>query len=115
MAFYEVTFVTRSALSKAEVDKLTERFSAIVTEGKGKIIKNEYWGLRQLAYPIQKSNKGHYVMLGIEAPAPTLFELERNLRLTEEVVRNLTVRVEKMDASPSIMLRERNYDAQDAA
>lgn len=115
MAFYEVTYITRPALTKAELDRLAERFCGIITEAGGKIIKQEYWGLRSLAYPIQKSTKGHYTMLGIETEAAALFELERNLRLSEEVMRNLTVHVEQMDDSPSVVIRERNGDEKDAA
>jgi small subunit ribosomal protein S6 len=106
MTCYEITFIARAALPKAELDKLTQSFIDIITNGGGKLIKQEYWGLRPLAYPIQKSNKGHYTLLGIETASEALFELERNFRLNEDIVRNLTVRVENMDDTPSVMMRE---------
>jgi small subunit ribosomal protein S6 len=115
MAFYECTFVTRPDLSKADVQKLTDTFSKIITDGKGKIIKTEYWGLRTLAYKINKMAKGHYTMMGIEADAATLKELERNMGINEDLIRTMTVRVEKMDATPTVMLQSKSGDSYDAA
>ena len=115
MAFYECTFVTRPDLSKADVQKITDTFSKIVTDNKGTIIKTEYWGLRQLAYKINKMAKGHYTMLGIEAAPATLKELERNMGINEDLIRTLTVRVEKMDANPTVMLQQKSGDSYEAA
>ncbi len=69
MPLYESTFITRQDLSRQDVTKLTESMSAIVAQGGGKVVKDEYWGLRNLAYKINKSRKGHYVMLAIDSPA----------------------------------------------
>jgi len=116
MAFYECTFIARADLPKADVQKLTDGFVKIVADYKGTVLKNEYWGLRSLAYKINKSGKGHYTMLGIELSSEGLRELERNMRINEDVVRALTVRVEKMDASPSVMMRQQQSgDSYDAA
>lgn len=115
MAFYECTFVARPDLSKADVQKLTDTFSKIVTDGKGKVIKAEYWGLRTLAYKINKMAKGHYTMLGIEAKPETLKELERNMGINEDLIRTMTVRVEKMDATPTVMLQQKSGDSYEAA
>ena len=115
MAFYECTFVARSDLSKADVEKLTETFSKIVTDNKGSIVKTEYWGLRTLAYKINKMGKGHYTMLGLDCSAEALKELERNLGINEDVIRTLTVRVEKMDATPTVMLQSKSGDSYESA
>lgn len=115
MAFYECTFIVRHDVNAADVQKLAETYAKIITDGKGKLFKNEYWGLRSLAYKIEKAGKGHYVMLGIEAPAEALFEMERQMRINEDVIRNLTVKVEKMDASPSIVMKQKAGDSADAA
>ncbi len=115
MAFYECTFIARADLPKADVQKITDNFVKIVADYKGTVLKNEYWGLRSLAYKINKSGKGHYSMLGISISAEGLRELERNMRINEDVVRALTVRVEKMDASPSVMIRQQSGDSYDAA
>jgi len=114
MAFYECTFIVRADLSKADVQKLAEVLSKIVTDGKGKIIKNEYWGVRSLAYKINKAGKGHYNMLGIDADAKTLKELQRNMSINEDIVRSLTVKVEQLDANPSVMMKK-DTDASEAA
>lgn len=115
MAFYECTFVARPDLSKADVQKLTDQFSKIITDGKGTIVKTEYWGLRTLAYKINKMSKGHYTMLGIEAAPATLKELERNMGINEDIIRTLTVRVEKMDATPTVMLQSKSGDNYETA
>lgn len=114
MAFYECTFIVRADLSKADVQKLTESLAKIVTDGKGKIVKNEYWGLRSLAYKINKAGKGHYTMLGIETDAATLKELERNMGINEDIIRSLTVKVEQLDAAPSVMMKK-DTEASEAA
>jgi len=106
MPLYESTFIARQDLSKQDVTKLADNFSAIIQQGGGKVVKNEYWGLRGLAYKINKSRKGHYVMLGIDAPATALKEMERNLRNNEDVIRNLTIRVDAMEEGPSAMLQQ---------
>lgn len=115
MAFYECTFVARADLSKADVQKLTDQFAKIVTDGKGDVVKTEYWGLRTLAYKINKMGKGHYTMFGLSCDAPTLKELERNIGLNEDVIRHLTVRVDTMDATPTVMLQQKSGDSYEAA
>ena len=115
MAFYECTFVARSDLSRADVQKITDTFSKIVTDGKGTIVKTEYWGLRTLAYKINKMAKGHYTMLGLDTSAETLKELERQIGINEDVIRHMTVRVETMDATPTVMLQQKSGDSYEAA
>lgn len=106
MPLYESTFITRQELSRHDITKLTESVGAILAQGGGKVVKDEYWGLRQLAYKIKKSRKGHYVMLSIDAPAPAVKEMERNLRHNEDVVRQLTIRVDALEDGPSAMLQQ---------
>lgn len=106
MPLYESTFIARQDLSKQDVTKLADNFSNLITQGGGKVVKNEYWGLRGLAYKINKSRKGHYVMLAIDAPAVAVKEMERNLRINEDVVRSLTIRVDEIEEGPSAMLQQ---------
>ena len=115
MAFYECTFVARADLGKGDVTKLTDQLSGIVTAQGGTVVKNEYWGLRTLAYKINKMGKGHYTMLGINASPAALKELERNIGINEDIIRHLTVRVEKLDASPSVMMQQQRGDGYEAA
>ncbi|MEQ1789348.1 MAG: 30S ribosomal protein S6 [Rickettsiales bacterium] len=106
MPLYESTFITRQDLSRQDITKLTENVSAIVTQGGGKVVKDEYWGLRNLAYKINKSRKGHYVMLAIDAPSAAVKEMERNLSHNEDVVRLLTIRVDALEEEPSAMMQQ---------
>lgn len=117
MACYECTFIARHDMAPTDVDKLAKQFSDVITGYKGsKVVKTENWGLRPLAYPINKSSKGHYVMLGLECSAEALTEMERQMRINEDVIRQLTVKVEKMDSKPSVVMRQRNgEDAEEAA
>ena len=113
MAFYECTFIVRHDMSPNDVNKLTEQMAAIITEGKGKILKNEYWGLRNLAYKINKAGKGHYVMLGLDSAYAPVAEMERQMRINEDIIRMLTVKVDSMDSSPSIVMKHKSGDHAD--
>ena len=106
MAFYESTFITRQDMSKADVTKLTDSFTDIVKQFGGKVTQSEYWGLRNLAYKINKSKKGHYTMLALDAPAAAVAEMERNMRINEDVIRALTIRVEAIEEGPSVMMNQ---------
>ncbi len=107
MAFYECTFIARQDLSPNDVEKLTDNLVAILEKNDATIIKRESWGMRQLAYEINKNRKGHYVMLGIEAKEPALTAYRTELRLSEETIRNMEIQVDEMDSSkPSIMMRD---------
>jgi small subunit ribosomal protein S6 len=106
MPLYESTFITRQDLSRADITKLTDSFTTIVEQGGGKVVKNEYWGLRNLAYRIHKNRKGHYAMLAIDAPPAAIKEMERNMGINEDIVRSLTVRVESIEEGPSAMMQQ---------
>ncbi len=108
MPLYESTFVARQDLSKQDVTKLTDQFTSIIENGGGKIVKNEYWGLRNLAYRIRKNRKGHYTMLGINAPFAAVKEMQRTMGIQEEIIRTLTVRVDELDENPSAMMNMRS-------
>lgn len=110
MSFYECTFIARHDMSPADVQKLTESLSKIITDGKGKVVKSEYWGLRNLAYKINKAGKGHYTMLGLDAPYAAVAEMERQMRINEDIIRNLTIKVDMMDATPSIVMKQKSGD-----
>jgi small subunit ribosomal protein S6 len=115
MPFYENIFIARQDVSTAQVEALTEQFVGIVDAQGGKVTKREYWGLKSLAYRIKKNRKGHYMLLGLDAPAAAMQEMERQLSLHEDVLRFLTVRVEEISEEPSAILsrksdeRDRNF------
>ena len=110
MAFYESVYIARPDISTAQVEALTQRLTEIVESGGGRVTKNEYWGLKNLAYRIKKNRKGHYSLLNIDAPSEAVGEYERNMRLSEDVLRYLTVRVDELDESPSIMMTRGSRD-----
>ena len=107
MPYYESVFIARPDISTAQVDALTESLTSIVGENGGTVTKNEYWGLKNLAYRIKKNRKGHYTLMNIDAPAGAIGELERNMRISEDVLRYMTIRVDELDENPSIMLTSR--------
>ena len=78
----------------------------IVTEGKGKVGKTEYWGLRNLTYRIKKNRKAHFTLMNIDAPAAAIAELERQTRMNEDIIRYMTVRVDAHEKGPSVMMRK---------
>jgi small subunit ribosomal protein S6 len=110
MPFYETVFIARQDLTEAQVKDLTEKFSKIITDNGGKIHKTEHWGLRTLAYKINKNRKGHYVLLESDAPGAAVIELERNLRLNEDVLRSLTIREDELSDGPSIIMDKGRYN-----
>ncbi len=105
MALYEHTFIARQDLSGPQAQTLGETFSQLVTDQGGTVGKVEYWGLRNLTYRINKNRKGHYVHMNIDATAAVVDELERNLRINEDVLRYLTVKVDAHDENPSIVVQ----------
>jgi len=103
---YEHVYLARQDLAPAQVEALTEGFTKIITEGGGQLASQEYWGLRSIAYRIAKNRKAHYVLLNIEAPAAAVQELERQASLSEDVIRYMTIRVDKLETEPSAMMRK---------
>lgn len=110
MPIYETVFMARQDLTEAQVNQLTEELSNIIKKEGGKTLKTEYWGLRNLAYRINKSRKAHYVLLETEAPGPAIIELERNMRLHDDVMRSLTTRLEAKTEGPSVMMDRTSRD-----
>jgi len=107
MALYEHMLIARQDISAQAVDALATHLKTIIETEGGKVEKQEYWGLRTLAYRIKKNRKGHYVLLNLNAPSNAIFELERQLKINEDVLRFLTVRVEAFEQSNSSRKRER--------
>jgi small subunit ribosomal protein S6 len=107
MPFYENVFIARQDISSAQVDALADQFSQLVTEQGGQVLKREYWGLRNLTFRIRKNRKGHYIMFNLDAPPAAVSELERNMRINEDVLRYLTVRVDALEEGPSAMMQAR--------
>jgi len=110
MALYENVFIARQEISGAQVDALSDQFTAVLAENGGAVKKKEYWGLKSLAYRIKKNRKGHYVLLNIDAPPAAVHEMERQMRINEDILRFLTVRVDELEEGPSAMLQSRGRE-----
>ena len=106
MPFYEHVFIARQDLSQAQVDALAETVTNIVTEFKGEVHKTETWGLKQLAYKIQKNRKGQYVMLSDEVSGEAIAESERQAAISEDIIRWMTIKVDELEKGPSVMMRK---------
>ena len=106
MPLYEHVFLARQDLSQAQVDALAENATKIVEENEGKVVKTETWGLRSLAYKIQKNRKGHYVMLSAEVTGEAIAEIERQAAINEDIIRWLTIKVDELEKGPSVMMRK---------
>ena len=110
MPLYETTFITRQEVSLLDVEKITTNFAKILTDNGGSIVKTEQWGLRDLAYIIKKSSKAYYTMLAIDAPIGAVKEMERRLGLSEDILRYVTIRVQKISKNPSApMVKGNSY------
>ncbi len=106
MPFYESIFIARQDVPATQVETLAADFADIIRNNGGQVLKTEQWGLRNLAYRINKNKKGHYVLFNLDAPSAAVLELERNMRINEDILRFMTVRVEALDAEPSAILRK---------
>ena len=104
MALYESVIIGRQDLTPSQFETLIEKFISVIGSFKGEIKKKENWGLRNLAYKINKNRKGHYILLNIDASSEAIFEYERLMRLDEDIIRFLTIRINSIDNSPSPLM-----------
>ena len=91
MALYEHVFLTRQDAAPAQVDALTEQYKGIIAAGGGKVTKTEYWGLKSLTYRVKKNRKAHYTLFNIDAPSAAVLEMERQMSISEDVIRYMTI------------------------
>jgi small subunit ribosomal protein S6 len=110
MPLYEHVFLARQDASTQQVEDLTAQMTGIVEQAGGKITKTENWGVRSLTYRMSKNRKAHFVLLNIDAPSAAVTEIERQERISEDVIRYLTVRVEELEEGPSAMMRKADRD-----
>ena len=110
MPLYEHTFMARHDISAQQIEALTEKFSAVLKENGGKVVNSEYWGLKNLAYRIKKNRKAHYGYMQLETPHAAVAEMERQMTLTTDILRFMTIRVDKHEEGPSAMMRKSDRD-----
>ncbi len=105
MSLYEHVFIARQDLSNAQAEGLIEHFGSVLSDNGGNVVDTEYWGVKTMAYKINKNRKGHYAFLRTDAPAPAVQEMERLMRLHDDVMRVMTIKVDEHDEGPSVVLQ----------
>lgn len=110
MPHYEHIYLARPDVSAQAVEALTEQYKGVIEAGGGSIGKVEYWGVKSLAYRVKKNRKAHFSMLNITAPPAALAEMERMMRINEDILRFMTIRVDALEEGPSAMLQKRERD-----
>ncbi|OAS25747.1 30S ribosomal protein S6 [Methylobacterium platani] len=110
MALYEHVFLARQDVTSQQVETMIETYKSVIEQNGGKVEKTEMWGVKSLAYRIRKNRKAHFTLLNIDAPPAALAEMERQMRISEDVLRFMTVRVEELESEPSAMMQKRDRD-----
>ena len=108
MPLYEHVMIARQDLSNTQAEGLIEHFGAVLSDNGGKLVENEYWGVKTMAYKINKNRKGHYAFLKTDAPAAAIQEMERLMRLHDDVMRVLTIKVDEHAELPSVQMQKRD-------
>jgi len=113
MPLYEHVFLARQDVTSQQVEEMTAQYTQVLTSQGGEVKKTEYWGVKPLAYRINKNRKAHYTLLNIDAPAAAVAEMERQMGISEDVLRFMTIKVEELEEQPSAMLQRRDRDDRD--
>ncbi|MEO0911740.1 MAG: 30S ribosomal protein S6 [Pseudomonadota bacterium] len=108
MALYEHVFIARQDLSNAQAEGLIEHFGTVLSDNGGSVVDTEYWGLKTMAYKINKNRKGHYAFVKSDSPAPAVQEMERLMRLHDDVMRVMTIKVDAHEEGPSAVVQAKN-------
>ena len=110
MPLYEHVFLARQDVTTQQVETMVETYKGVLEANGGKVEKIEMWGVKSLAYRIKKNRKAHFTLLNIDAPPAALTEMERQMQISEDVLRFMTVRVEQLESEPSAMMQKRDRD-----
>jgi small subunit ribosomal protein S6 len=107
---YEHVFLTRQDVSGQRVDELVEQYKGVIEAGGGRVGKTEYWGLKSLAFRVRKNRKAHYTLINLDAPHAAVAEMERQMRINEDILRLLTIRVDELEEEPSVQMQKKERD-----
>ena len=102
--------MVRQDVTSQQVETLAEQFKGVIEAGGGSVVSTEMWGVKSLAYRINKNRKAHFTLFNLNAPAPAVAEMERQMRINEDILRFMTVRVETLESDPSVMMQKRDRD-----
>jgi small subunit ribosomal protein S6 len=110
MPLYEHVFMARQDVTPQQVEGMVDQYRGVIEANGGTIEKTEMWGVKSLAYRINKNRKAHFTLFNLNAPAPAVAEMERQMRINEDILRFMTVRVETLESDPSVMMQKRDRD-----
>jgi small subunit ribosomal protein S6 len=110
MPLYEHVFLARQDVTSQQVEQMVDTFKDVIEAGGGSVVKIEMWGVKSLAYRLQKNRKAHFTLLGIDAPPAAVAEMERQMGISEDILRFLTLKVEEIEEGPSMMMQKRDRD-----
>ena len=110
MPLYEHVFMSRQDVTPQQVEGYAEQFKGVIEQNGGSVQTTEMWGVKSLAYRIKKNRKAHFTMFNLNAPAPAVAEMERQMRINEDILRFMTIKVEELETEPSVMMQKRDRD-----
>jgi small subunit ribosomal protein S6 len=110
MPLYEHIFMARQDVTSQQVEAMVDQYKGVIEQNGGKVEKTEMWGVKSLAYRIKKNRKAHFTMFNLDAPPAALAEMERQMRISEDILRFITVRVDELETEPSVMMQKRDRD-----
>ena len=110
MPLYEHIFMARQDVTSQQVEAMVDQYKDVIQQNGGTVEKTEMWGVKSLAYRIKKNRKAHFTMFNLNAPAPAVAEMERQMRINEDILRFMTIRVDELETEPSVMMQKRDRD-----
>ncbi len=110
MALYEHIFLARQDATPQQVEAMVATYKGVIESNGGKVEKIENWGLKSLAYRIKKNRKAHFTLFNLDTPPAAVAEMERQMRINEDILRFMTIRVEELETEPSAMMQKRDRD-----
>ena len=110
MPLYEHVFMARQDVTSQQVETMVDQYRGVIEQNGGTVEKTEMWGVKSLAYRIKKNRKAHFTMFNLDAPAAAVAEMERQMRINEDILRFMTIRVDVLDPEPSVMMQKRERD-----
>ena len=113
MPLYEHIFMARQDVTSQQVEAMVDQYKGVIEQNGGKVEKTEMWGVKSLAYRIKKNRKAHFTMFSLNAPPAAVAEMERQMRINEDILRFMTVRVDELEEGPSAMMQKRDRDDRD--
>ena len=110
MPLYEHIFLARQDITAQQVEAMIEQFRNVIETAGGHVVKAEMWGVKSLAYRLKENRKAHFTLLGLDSPPAAVAEMERQMRISEDVLRFMTVKVDEIEEGPSVMMQKRDRD-----